>query len=126
MARVWTDTADGHRCDLHNQEFLRGEVCTHCSTSDLNVSEDSSDSAIDADILADAARYGTNAKTMWRHAKELLAGTAQDKSVGCKASDCAIKWERLRLEAKDKVAARKHLREAMAHEREMTTARRAH
>lgn len=124
---MWTDTTDGHHCELHGQTFLRGEVCTHCTTADLNVSSESDDSAIDADILADAARYVSNAKRMWREAETCIdEGTAQDKSVAGKLSDCAIKWERLALEAKDKVAARKHLREAMAHEREMTTARRAH
>lgn len=124
---MWTDTANGHRCELHAQEFLRGEVCARCTTADLTVSTDSSDAEIDADILADAARYASNGKRMWRECADLLDdGTAQDKSVAGKLSDCAIKWERLALEAKDKVAARKHLREAMAHEREMTTARRAH
>lgn len=75
---------------------------------------------IDAEIRADAARYAANAKRMWREAVDLLdEGTAQDTNTACKASDNAIKWERLALEAKDKVAARKHLREAMAHERTM-------
>lgn len=124
---MWTDTTDGHHCELHGQSFLRGEVCTHCTTADLNVSAESDDSAIDADIIADAARYVSNAKRMWREAEDLLdEDNASEKSVAGKLSDCAIKWERLALEAKDKVAARKHLREAMAHEREMTTARRAH
>ena len=121
---AWTDTADGHHCTDHDYSFPRGEVCNRCDTAHLSIAADSSDDAIDADILADAARYTSNAKRMWREAADLLdEGTAQDKSVAGKLSDCAIKWERLSLEAKDKVAARKHLREAMKHEREMTTAR---
>ena len=124
---AWTDTADGHHCTVHDYSFPRGEVCHHCTTAHLNVTAESTDSELDADIIADAARYVSNAKRMWREAETCIdEGTAQDKSVAGKLSDCAIKWERLALEAKDKVAARKHLREAMAHEREMTTARRAH
>lgn len=121
---AWTDTTDGHYCELHAHAFKRGEVCHGCTINPLSITAESDDSSIDADILADAARYTSNAKRMWREAADLLdEGTAQDKSVAGKLSDCAIKWERLSLEAKDKVAARKHLREAMKHEREMTTAR---
>lgn len=124
---AWIDTENGHYCSDHDCSFSRGDVCAHCTPATSTVNAESSDSELDADILNDAFRYVVNAKRMWSEAETLLDEKgAQDKSVAGKLSDCAIKWERLALEAKDKVAARKHLREAMAHEREMTTARRAH
>ena len=124
---MWIDTPNGHSCPRHNQDFLRGETCSRCVTDpgdEIGAAATSED--LDLEILADAARYSSNAKRMWREASNLLAGTAQDKSTAGKLSDCAIKWERLNLEAKDKVAARKHLRDAMQHERDMSTSRGPH
>ena len=116
----WQPTVDGYHCDLHGEDFRRAEVCSRCA-SDPGAPPGvvQSGAEIDSSIMADAGRYSSNAKMVWRIAAELLEGTERDASVGGKLSDCAIKWERLALEAKDKVAARKHLRDAMAHERDM-------
>lgn len=76
---------------------------------------------VDAEIAALASEFTSRARVLWREASELLDdGTAQDKGVACKLSAESAKWERLALEAKDKVSQRKHLREAMRHEREMS------
>lgn len=120
----WTPTADGYHCTAHNESFKRGQVCHRCTTAPPSDDEvDRTSSAVDSEIIAFAAECSSNARTMWGCAEDLLEGTALDKNTAVKLSDAAVKWHRLALEAKDKVAARKALREAMAHERAMSGSR---
>lgn len=118
----WETTADGHHCKRHDHSFLRGEVCHKCVADPGEDSDGTLDSAeVDHEILALASEYSTRSRRLWREATETLDnGTAMDKSVSCKLSAESAKWERLALEAKDKIAQRKHHREVMAHERAMS------
>ncbi len=116
----WQSTADGHHCTRHDVAFKRGEVCQDC-VADPGEDEVQLSADVDQEIAKLANEFTSRARTLWREAVTLLdEGTAQDKSVACKLSAESAKWERLALEAKDKVSQRKHLREAMAHEREMS------
>lgn len=117
----WAPTADGYHCTAHDERFKRGHVCSRCTVEPPSGDEaDRTSSEVDAEIIAFASECGRNARTMWGQAEELLEdGTALDKNTAVRCSDAAVKWHRLGLEAKDKVAARKALREAMAHERTM-------
>lgn len=121
----WTPTADGYHCTAHNETFKRGKVCQRCTTAPPTGDEaDRTSDVVDAEILAFAAECSGNARKMWGTAESLLDdGTAIDINTAVKCSDAAVKWHRLGIEAKDKVAARKALREAMAHERAMSGSR---
>ncbi len=116
----WEPTADGHHCKRHDHAFRRGEVCQQC-ISDPGDDEVPDSADVDSEIAALAGEYSSRSKRLWREVVELLDdGTAQDKNTACKLSAESAKWERLALEAKDKISQRKHLREAMAHERAMS------
>lgn len=112
----WEPTADGHRCTRHGIEFPRGEVCNSCTTDPGDDASTTTSDVIDKEIAARAAEYTTRARRLWRECDEMLDGTPMDKIQAVKLSSDSVKWERLALEALDKLSARKHLREAMAHE----------
>lgn len=117
----WEPTADGHHCKRHDSTFKRGEVCQRCVTDPGDEIDALDTAGLDAEIVALAGEFTSRARRLWRETVGLLDdGTAQDKATACKLSAESAKWERLALEAKDKVAQRKHLREAMAHERAMS------
>lgn len=121
---AWIDTADGHTCPKHSETFRRGEVCSGCVSDPDEVGVERSSTEIDDEIAALASTFTTRARRLWRECEDLLdEGTAQDKSVAVKLSAESAKWERLALEAKDKISARRHLREAMAHEQAMSSSR---
>jgi hypothetical protein len=123
----WQPTDAGHYCTEHGETFARGEVCTRCVSEPSTppgapqLSED-----IDREIVALAGEFTSRARRLWREADTLLGGTDLEKNIAGKLSSESAKWERLALEAKDKVASRKHLREAMEHERAMSGQRGRH
>lgn len=123
----WLPHAEGHWCKRHEIAFRIGETCDKCvvDPGDFDIGQTSAD--IDVEINALAQQFGARARRMWRECETLLnQKTAIDKNVAVKMSAEAAKWERLALEAKDKISARKHLREAMAHERDMSSQRGTH
>lgn len=97
-----------------------------CDTDPGELGESSRTSEVlDHEILAEANEFQKRGRTMWRAARELLEdGTTQDKHLAVKLSAEATKWERLAIETKDRAAARKQLREAIAHEAAMSGVRR--
>ncbi len=121
---TWQPTETGHRCDKHGESFDRGEVCSLCVVApDVAPGAPQLSEDVDLEISALARDFTSRARLIWRNAAAMLEGTPMDKIQSAKLSAESVKWERLALEAKDKVAARKHLREAMAHEREMSGVR---
>lgn len=97
-----------------------------CDTDPGELGESSRDSEIvDHEILAESATFQQRARRMWRECSAILdGGTPQEKHLAVKLSAEAAKWERLAIETKDRVATRKQLREAMAHEDAMSGVRR--
>ncbi len=117
----WESTADGHHCKRHGETFLRGEVCQQCATDpgDDTPSTDTSD-AIDRELTSYASEFKSRARKLWRVCDAMLDGTPSEQIQAAKLSAEAVKWERLCTETKDRLSARKHLREAMAHEQAMS------
>ena len=119
----WSPTADGYHCRAHDERFKRGHVCSRCAVEPAAEDPGTSES-IDAELLAFSGECGRNARTMWGRAEDLLEdGTAIDVNTAVKCSDAAVKWHRLALEVKDRVAGRRQLREAIAHESTMSGSR---
>ncbi len=112
----WESTADGHRCTRHGIEFPRGEVCHPCTTDPGDDASTATSDTIDKQLAAEAAEFKSRARKMWRICDEMLDGMPSEQIQAAKLSAEAVKWERLSTETKDKLSARKHLREAMAHE----------
>lgn len=110
-----------HECPRHPGRGLRrGEVCQLCVLDPGAALEPTSEDT-DRELLAVAAEYLTRERLLWRHAENLLEdGTSLDKNTGAKLSAESAKWARLAREIKGEVSQRKQLREAMAHEREMS------
>jgi hypothetical protein len=115
----WQTTADGHHCTRHNVSFRRGQVCRACATDPGEIAVPTTSEDADDEILRDAGEYQSHGRKLWRRCEDLLDGTDLEKNIAAKLSAEAAKWERLSIETKDRVAARKQLREAMAHERRM-------
>jgi hypothetical protein len=120
----WQTTEAGHHCTEHDESFARGEVCARCAVEPDDapgapqLSED-----VDAEIAADAQEARAHSRRLWREAEEMLDSGGRDRVDAAKLSAEAAKWWRAALEAKDKIAARKHLREAMEHEKQMSGVR---
>lgn len=130
----WEPTPTGYRCkrpghvgpDGEPVEWDRGkDTCHFCATDpgEGPTADNGASEAIDNAIIAESNEFKTHARRLWREASELLDGTDLEKNIAVKCSAEATKWERLALEAKDRVAQRKHLRETMAHERAMAPKR---
>jgi hypothetical protein len=122
----WVTTDTGHRCNLHAVDFARGETCGMCDTDPGELGESVRTSeVVDHEIISEATEFQKRGRRMWRECREILdTGTASEKHLAAKLSAEAAKWERLAIETRDRVAARKQLREAMAHEQAMSRARR--
>jgi hypothetical protein len=81
---------------------------------------------IDRLLMAESQQFKTIARAFERELKTLIKGTDAEKNIAAKFSAEAIKWHRLALEQADKVSARDHDRELVAHEREMSGLRASH
>jgi hypothetical protein len=116
----------GYRCVRHEITFPRNGSCKDClHDPGLAPGVEQSSGEIDREIADLARKFSSHANKLWNVAADLLEGELDENNVAAKLSAESAKWERLALEAKDRIAARKHLREAMAHERSMS-ARRGH
>lgn len=120
----WQTTDNGHHCTEHGESFARGEVCSRCASEpDETPGAPQLSEAIDEEIAADAQEARSHARRLWREAESMLDDGGRDRVDAAKLSAEAAKWWRIALEAKDKVASRKHLREAMEHEKAMSGVR---
>lgn len=67
----------------------------------------------DRELAAQAAEYQSRARKLWREVVELVDGTDRDVNAAAKLSAESAKWERLAMDTRDRLAQRKHLREAL-------------
>lgn len=124
----WIDTQDGHHCNVHDVDFLRGEVCTGCTTAPGNPIEvvPSSDD-IDKQLRAEAAAHRSLSKFLHRAGKAVLEeGTTRERADACKLIGEGTKLARLAGELEDRVSNRQHDRFLVAHEERMSGQRGEH
>jgi hypothetical protein len=132
---AWEDTATGHRCNTHQVEFARGEVCRACADerrgalqqkikqvdgSSLNESIE-----LDTEIARVASEALAFSKMLHRVSKERIDdGNPNDWNAASKLIAEGTKLQRFALEAKEKLSARAHSRYLVEHEKEVRGLRR--
>ena len=124
----WTDTSDGHHCNVHGVDFLRGEVCGACVTAPGKTIEiiPSSDE-IDQALRIEASSHRSLAKYLHRKGREVLDdGTPRERADACKLIAEGTKLARLAGELEDRVSNRQHDRFLVAHEERMSGQRGDH
>lgn len=129
VSRVnWTDTHDGHFCNVHQFDFKRGEVCSHCVTSPGSAIVVIPDvETLDAELRAQASEFRSLSRLLHRTGRNIVEdGTPRERADACKLIAEGTKLARLAGELEDRVASRQHDRFLCAHEERMAGLRGDH
>ncbi len=126
---AWIETPEGHQCTREGHQgetFPRGEVCRFCRLDPGPGIEayESCGNEHDDELIASEEDLLVDAKFWRREARELWEGMPLERGTAVKAADTGLKYERTRLELRERRAQREHERQLIQHEREMQGLRR--
>lgn len=92
----WVDTQTGHRCNVHEVDFDRGESCLACivgppDTTPLDGGPE--EDHLEKELRLIEAECHRRAKVCWRKAEACFVNN--DYGDGCKLSAESAKWTRI-------------------------------